>query len=151
MIENDDFKVLEFNARFGDPEAQPLLMRLKSDLVPVLLDCARGELTTAELEWHDRAAVCVVMAASGYPASYPKGDTIEGIDNANAIDGVLVFHAGTASEDGKIVTAGGRVLGVTGWGYDVAAAIETAYSGVKAISWNGAQYRTDIGQKALKR
>jgi len=151
MIENNDFKVLEFNARFGDPEAQPLLLRMKSDLVPVLLDCARGELTTSELEWHDRAAVCVVMAAGGYPASYAKGDVISGLDAANAIDGVKVFHAGTASKNGDIVTAGGRVLGVTGWGDDVAAAIEKAYAGTKVIRWNGAQLRSDIGQKALRR
>ncbi|MDY0189742.1 MAG: phosphoribosylamine--glycine ligase [Desulfuromonas sp.] len=151
MIENNDFKVLEFNARFGDPEAQPLLLRMKSDLVPVLLDCARGELKTGALEWYDRAAVCVVMAAAGYPGSYAKGEVISGIDTANAIDGVKVFHAGTASKDGKIVTAGGRVLGVTGWGNDVAAAIAKAYEGTEVISWNGAQLRSDIGLKALKR
>ena len=151
MIEDDDFKVLEFNARFGDPEAQPLLSRMKSDVVPVLLDCARGELTTKALEWYDRASVCVVMAAGGYPADYAKGDVISGIDDADAIDGVLVFHAGTAEVDGKIVTAGGRVLGVTGWGDDVASAIDKAYEGTQKISWNGAQFRTDIGQKALSR
>jgi phosphoribosylamine--glycine ligase len=151
MIENDDFKVLEFNARFGDPEAQPLLSRMKSDVVPVLLDCARGELTTKALEWYDRASVCVVMAAGGYPADYAKGDVISGIDDADAIDGVRVFHAGTAEVDGKIVTAGGRVLGVTGWGDDVASAIDKAYEGTQKISWNGAQFRTDIGQKALSR
>jgi phosphoribosylamine--glycine ligase len=151
MIENDDFKVLEFNARFGDPEAQPLLMRMKSDLVPVLLDCARGELTTKQLEWYERAAVCVVMAAGGYPASYAKGDAISGIDVANALDGVRVFHAGTAAVNGQIVTAGGRVLGVTGWGDDVAMAIEKAYAGTEVISWSGAQMRSDIGQKALNR
>ncbi len=151
MIENDDFKVLEFNARFGDPEAQPLLMRMKSDVVPVLLDCARGELTTTALEWHDSAAVCVVLASAGYPGSYSKGDVINGIDAANAIDGVHVFHAGTAARDGAIVTAGGRVLGVTGIGADVAAAIETAYAGTRAISWPGMQLRSDIGRKALNR
>ncbi len=151
MIENDDFKVLEFNARFGDPEAQPLLSRMKSDVVPVLLDCARGELTTKALEWYDRASVCVVMAAGGYPADYAKGDIISGIDDANAVDGVRVFHAGTAEVDGNIVTAGGRVLGVTGWGDDVASAIEKAYEGTQKISWNGAQFRTDIGKKALNR
>lgn len=151
MIENDDFKVLEFNARFGDPEAQPLLSRMKSDVVPVLLDCARGELTTRALEWYDRASVCVVMAAGGYPASYAKGDVISGIDEANAIDGVRVFHAGTAEVEGRIVTAGGRVLGVTGWGDDVASAIEKAYQGTQKIRWNGAQFRTDIGRKALNR
>ncbi|EAT14908.1 phosphoribosylamine--glycine ligase [Desulfuromonas acetoxidans] len=151
MIENDDFKVLEFNARFGDPECQPLLSRMKSDVVPVLLDCARGELTTKALEWYDRAAVCVVLAAGGYPASYSKGDVIEGIDAANAVDGVRVFHAGTAEQDGRIVTAGGRVLGVTGWGETVAVAIDKAYEGADKIQWNGMQMRRDIGQKALKR
>jgi len=151
MIENDDFKVLEFNARFGDPECQPLLSRMKSDVVPVLLDCARGELTTKALEWYDRAAVCVVLAAGGYPASYSKGDVIEGIDAANAVDGVRVFHAGTAEQDGRIVTAGGRVLGVTGWGETVAVAIDKAYEGADKIQWHGMQMRRDIGKKALNR
>jgi phosphoribosylamine--glycine ligase len=151
MINGDDFKVLEFNARFGDPEAQPLLCRMKSDVVPVLRDCARGELNVSTLEWYERAAVCVVLAAAGYPGSYPKGDVISGIDAANAIDGVQVFHAGTAVQNGKIVTAGGRVLGVTGWADTIAAAIDKAYAGVEKISWNGMQMRRDIGQKALKR
>ena len=151
MIDGDDVKVLEFNARFGDPEAQPLLCRMKSDLVPVLRDCARGELQISELEWYERAAVCVVLASGGYPGSYAKGDEITGIEAANAIDGVHVFHAGTALQDGKIVTAGGRVLGVTGWDEDIQAAINKAYSGVEKISWNGMQLRRDIGQKALRR
>lgn len=151
MINGDDFKVLEFNARFGDPEAQPLLCRMKSDVVPVLRDCARGELNVSTLEWYERAAVCVVLAAVGYPGSYPKGDVISGIEAANAIDGVQVFHAGTAVQNGKIVTAGGRVLGVTGWADTIAAAIDKAYAGVEKISWNGMQMRRDIGQKALKR
>jgi phosphoribosylamine--glycine ligase len=151
MINGDDFKVLEFNARFGDPEAQPLLCRMKSDVVPVLRDCARGELNVSTLEWYERAAVCVVLAAAGYPGSYPKGDVISGIEAANAIDGVQVFHAGTAVQNGKIVTAGGRVLGVTGWADTIAAAIDKAYAGVEKISWNGMQMRRDIGQKALKR
>ena len=111
----------------------------------------RGELTTKALEWYDRAAVCVVLAAGGYPAGYSKGDVIEGIDAANAVDGVRVFHAGTAEQDGKIVTAGGRVLGVTGWGETVAAAIDKAYEGADKIQWNGMQMRRDIGRKALKR
>jgi phosphoribosylamine--glycine ligase len=150
MINGDDFKVLEFNARFGDPEAQPLLCRMKSDVVPVLRDCARGELNISALEWYERAAVCVVLAAAGYPGSYPKGDVISGIHAANAIDGVQVFHAGTAAQNGDIVTAGGRVLGVTGWADTIAAAIDKAYAGVEKISWNGMQMRRDIGQKALK-
>ncbi|MDY0211567.1 MAG: phosphoribosylamine--glycine ligase [Desulfuromonadaceae bacterium] len=150
MIEADDFKVLEYNARFGDPEAQPLLCRMKSDLVPVLRACARGELTVSELEWHDRAAVCVVLAASGYPDAYPKGDEIHGIDAANALDGVQVFQAGTALHNGKIVTAGGRVLGVTGWAETIEAAIQKAYAGADMVSWDGMQMRRDIGQKALR-
>lgn len=150
MIDGDDFKVLEYNARFGDPEAQPLLCRMKSDLVPVLHACARGELTLSALEWHDRAAVCVVLAAAGYPDSYPKGDEIHGIDAANALDGVQVFQAGTALLDGRIVTAGGRVLGVTGWDETIEAAIQKAYAGADLISWNGMQMRRDIGQKALR-
>jgi phosphoribosylamine--glycine ligase len=151
MIDGDNFKVLEFNARFGDPEAQPLLCRMKSDLVPVLQACARGELNVSALEWYERAAVCVVLAAGGYPGSYPKGDEISGIDAANAIDGVHVFHAGTAAQGGHIVTAGGRVLGVTGWDDTIEAAIAKAYAGAAKISWDGMQMRRDIGQKARKR
>lgn len=151
MIKDGELKVLEFNARFGDPETQPLLARLKSDLVPVLLACARGDLSGIELEWHDKAAVCVVMAAGGYPGAYEKGLPIDGLEAAAAIDGVTVFHAGTTEKDGRVVTAGGRVLGVTGLGSTVAEAIETAYKGVKAISWPKVHYRSDIGRKALNR
>ena len=151
MIKGSEIKVLEFNARFGDPEAQPLLARLKSDLVPVLLACARGKLAGVELKWHDKAAVCVVMASGGYPASFEKGVEIRGLEEAEKIDDLVVFHAGTAARDGKVVTSGGRVLGVTGLGATVAAAIERAYEGVRAISWERAHYRTDIGKKALGR
>ena len=151
MIKDGELKVLEFNARFGDPETQPLLARLKSDIVPVLLACARGDLSNVELEWHDKAAVCVVMAAGGYPGPYEKGLPIAGLEAAAAIDDLTVFHAGTAGKDGHVVTAGGRVLGVTGLGSTVAEAIETAYKGVKAISWPKVQYRSDIGRKALNR
>jgi phosphoribosylamine--glycine ligase len=151
MIKNGEIKVLEFNARFGDPETQPLLARLKSDIVPVLLACADGDLSGIELEWHDKAAVCVVMASGGYPGSYEKGLAIEGLDQAAAIDDLVVFHAGTASKDGRVVTAGGRVLGVTGLGATVAEAIDKAYSGVRAIAWPGVHYRSDIGRKALNR
>jgi len=151
MIKDGQVKTLEFNARFGDPECQPLLMRLKSDLVPVLLACARGDLSGIELEWHDQAAVCVVMASGGYPGDYAKGFPIEGLDRAAAIDDLVVFHAGTAEQGGHIVNSGGRVLGVTGRGPTVAAAIAKAYQGVKAIRWEGAHYRTDIGRKALSR
>lgn len=151
MIKDGELKVLEFNARFGDPETQPLLARLKSDLVPVLLACARGDLSGVELEWHDKAAVCVVMAAGGYPGDYAKGQVIEGLDAAAGIEDLTVFHAGTVLQDGKVVTAGGRVLGVTGLGTTVAEAIERAYQGVKAISWPKVHYRSDIGRKALNR
>jgi len=151
MIKNGQVKTLEFNARFGDPECQPLLMRLKSDLVPVLLACARGDLAGIELEWHDQAAVCVVMASGGYPGDFAKGFPIDGLEQAAAIDDLVVFHAGTAQQGGRFVNSGGRVLGVTGRGPTVAAAIAKAYQGVRAITWQGAHYRTDIGRKALTR
>uniref|UniRef100_A0A831XF29 Phosphoribosylamine--glycine ligase n=1 Tax=Geobacter metallireducens TaxID=28232 RepID=A0A831XF29_GEOME len=151
MINGGDVKVLEFNARFGDPECQPLLMRMKSDIVPVLLGVARGDLSGIAIEWHDKAAVCVVMAAGGYPGDYRKGDEIRGLDEAAAIDDLYVFHAGTAARDGKVVTAGGRVLGVTGLGATVREAIDRAYRGVGKICWEGVHFRKDIGAKALKR
>jgi phosphoribosylamine--glycine ligase len=151
MIKDGELKVLEFNARFGDPETQPLLARLKSDIVPVLLACADGDLSGIELEWHDKAAVCVVMAAGGYPGAYEKGLPIEGLDHVAAIDDLVVFHAGTARKDDRVVTAGGRVLGVTGLGATVAEAIDKAYAGVRAIDWPGVHYRSDIGRKAMNR
>jgi len=151
MIRGEEIKVLEFNARFGDPEAQPLLARLRSDLVPVLLACARGNLAGVSLEWRDEAAVCVVMASGGYPGSFEKGIEIEGLGRAEKIRDLMVFHAGTAAREGKVVNAGGRVLGVTGRGATVAEAIDKAYAGVRAITWKGVHYRTDIGKKALGR
>ncbi|CAG0970322.1 phosphoribosylamine---glycine ligase [Geobacteraceae bacterium] len=151
MINGSDVKVLEFNARFGDPECQPLLMRMKSDIVPVLLGVAKGDLSGVAIEWYDKAAVCVVMAAGGYPGDYRKGDDIRGLDEAAAIDDLYVFHAGTAAKDGKVVTAGGRVLGVTGLGTTVKEAIDRTYQGVGRICWDGVQFRKDIGAKALKR
>jgi len=151
MIDNGRLKVLEFNARFGDPEAQPLLMRMKSDIVPVLLACARGNLEGQALEWHDKAAVCVVMASGGYPDSYEKGLEISGLEKAAGIDDLMVFHAGTQEKDGRICNSGGRVLGVTGLGTTIAEAIEKAYSGVRCITWKNVLYRTDIGQKALRK
>lgn len=151
MIKDGQTKVLEFNVRFGDPECQPLLSRLKSDLVPVLLACAREELDQVKLEWHDKAAVCVVMTSGGYPGEFVKGHVIEGLDQAAAIEDLVVFHAGTKEVDGRIVNNGGRVLGVTGLGKDVAAAIDKAYAGVAAIRWQDVHVRTDIGKKALGR
>lgn len=151
MINGNDVKVLEFNARFGDPECQPLLMRMKSDIVPVLLGVARGDLSGVAVEWQDKAAVCVVMAAGGYPGDYRKGDVIRGLSEAAAIDDLYVFHAGTAEKNGAVVTSGGRVLGVTGLGTTVKEAIDRAYEGVGKIVWDGVQFRSDIGAKALKR
>ncbi len=150
MIEDDTAKVLEFNCRFGDPEAQPLLMRLKSDIVPVLEAIADGDLSGIELEWDPRAAVCVVMAARGYPKSYKKGLEISGLEKAAEIPDTVVFHAGTKSSGGKIVTNGGRVLGVTSAGDTIAEAIDRAYSTVELIQWEGVHYRKDIGMKALE-
>ncbi len=151
MIDDGRVKTLEFNARFGDPECQPLLMRLKSDIVPVLLAVANGDISGIELEWHDQAAVCVVMASAGYPGDYRKGDAITGLDRAAKIDGLMVFHAGTAVREGALVTNGGRVLGVTALGRSVSDAISLAYQGVTTINWDGAHYRSDIGKKALER
>ncbi len=151
MIKDGKPRVVEYNARFGDPEAQPLLMRMKSDIVPVLQACARGDLRQDSIEWHDKAAVCVVMASGGYPAAYAKGFGITGLEDAAALEDVMVFHAGTGFDDGKIVNTGGRVLGVTGLGSTVAAAIACAYLAVDKIEWTGAQYRRDIGRKALNR
>jgi len=151
MVKDGEVKTLEFNARFGDPECQPLLMRMKSDLVPLLLAVAEGDLSKHAIEWHDQAAICVVLAAEGYPGDYPKGDEITGIEAAEAVGEVTVFHAGTAEQEGHIVTSGGRVLGVTALGSSVADAIERAYQGVSRISWRGMQFRKDIGQKAIGR
>ncbi len=151
MIDGGRVKTLEFNARFGDPECQPLLMRLKSDIIPVLLGVANGDISGIELEWHDQAAVCVVMASGGYPGDYRKGDVIQGLDAAAAISDLVVFHAGTGKLGVDFVTSGGRVLGVTGRGPTVAAAIAKAYEGVLSITWDGVHYRKDIGRKALGR
>ncbi len=151
MIDGEQVKTLEFNARFGDPECQPLLMRMKSDIVPVLLAVAEGDISGIEIEWHDQATVCVVMASGGYPGDYRKGDVIHGLERAAQIPDLVVFHAGTAVRDGAFVTSGGRVLGVTGRGDTVQSAIAKAYEGVRAISWERAHFRTDIGRKALNR
>ena len=150
MITADGPKVLEFNARFGDPETQPIMMRMDSDILPVLEACANGTLDTCSLEWKPGAAVCVVMASEGYPGSYDKGRPISGLDQANALPGVSVFHAGTKQDGDIIVTSGGRVLGVTALGGNVQMAIVKAYQAVGKIKWPGVHYRTDIGQKALK-
>jgi phosphoribosylamine--glycine ligase len=151
MIRDGQVKTLEFNARFGDPECQPLLMRMKSDIVPVLMAVAEGDLGSLSLDWLDKAAVCVVMASEGYPGEYRKADPIEGLAEAAQIENVHVFHAGTALKEGSCVTNGGRVLGVTALGDSVQQAISTAYRAVDCISWKGVQFRRDIGRKALGR
>lgn len=144
-------KVLEFNVRFGDPETQPILVRLKSDLVPALEAVADGRLQETSLEWDDRPAVCVVMASGGYPGSYEKGKPITGLGEVAGMTDVAVFHAGTASADGRLVTNGGRVLGVTALGETVAEAKARAYDAVKKIQFDGAYYRTDIADRAIHR
>jgi phosphoribosylamine--glycine ligase len=151
MIDRDKIKVLEFNARFGDPEAQPLLMRLKNDIVDVMLAIIEEKLSECKLEIDDRAAVCVVMASKGYPGSYKKGMPISGLDKANRMKDVMVFHAGTGKKGKNIVANGGRVLGVTALGDNVENAIKKAYQAVSKINWTGVYSRKDIGQKALKR
>jgi len=151
MIKEEKTKVLEFNARLGDPEAQPLLMRMKSDLVPVLEATIDGNLAQQKIEWEDRASVCVVIASGGYPGSYEKGKAISGLQEAAKVRDTFVFHAGTTLKEGKVVTNGGRVLGVTALGSGIQEAIQRAYEAVAKISWEGAYYRKDIGQKALQR
>jgi len=151
MITAGGPRVLEFNVRFGDPETQPILMRLKSDLLQVMLAVCDGKLDEITLEWDERPAVCVVMAAGGYPGEYEKGKKITGLDEAEQIEDVVVFHAGTAEKDGDIVTNGGRVLGVTAKGNSIADAKARAYSGVDKIKFEGAYCRRDIADKAIRR
>ncbi len=150
MVTKQGPKVLEYNVRFGDPECQPLLMRLKSDLLDVLEATVEGRLEQLPpLQWDPRPAVCVVMASQGYPGDYAKGHTIRGLDDAERLPDVKVFHAGTALADDQIVTAGGRVLNVTALGDTIAQAKLNAYRAVKCIRWPGAWCRKDISDKAL--
>jgi phosphoribosylamine---glycine ligase len=142
--------VIEFNARFGDPEAQVLMMRLESDLLPLLLATIDGTLTRQACRWVDDAAVCVVMASYGYPEAYERGKPIAGVEHAARVPGVAVFHAGTDRQDGRLVTGGGRVLGVTARAPNLRQALDHAYQTVHRISWDGVHYRTDIGRKALR-
>ena len=149
MIKEGEPKVLEFNCRLGDPETQPIFMRMGGDLIPVMDACIDGDLTGVELAWDSRTAVCVVMASHGYPGSYKKGKRIQGLEKVNEMEGVYVFHAGTQVEDEHFVTAGGRVLGVTGLGKGIKEAMEITYQAVAEITWEGVHFRTDIGKKAL--
>ena len=150
MLTNSGPKVLEYNVRMGDPETQPILMRLKSDLLEVMLAVSSGTLDKISLEWDLRPAICVVMSAGGYPGPYENGKEITGIQEANALKDVVVFQAGTKIEDGQLVTNGGRVLGVTALGADLAAAKDRAYEAVALINFDGAYCRKDIAAKALK-
>ncbi|MCP4710499.1 MAG: phosphoribosylamine--glycine ligase [Planctomycetes bacterium] len=143
-------KVLEYNVRFGDPETQPILMRLISDLLEVMLAVCDKRLDKVTLKWNPKPAVCVVMASGGYPDSYEKGKPITGIAEAEKIPGVKVFHAGTKKEDGKLVTSGGRVLGVTALGDTITEAKINAYQAVECIQFDGAYYRNDIADKAIQ-
>lgn len=151
MIEGDRINVLEFNCRFGDPECQPLLLRLKSDLVEVFDSCIDGTLDTIRLVIDPRPSVCVVMASEGYPGKYTTGDEIKGLLKAARVEDVEVFHAGTAAKGKKTLTNGGRVLGVTAIGASIQEAIDKAYEAVQCITWSGCFYRRDIGYRALAR
>ena len=151
MVDKDQINVLEFNTRLGDPETQPILMRLKNDLVPLMEACCDGTLHNHSTQIDPRAAVCVVVSSGGYPGTYETGEEIFGLDAANAIEDTVVFHAGTALKDGKVVTSGGRVLGVTSLGKTVKQAIERAYEACEKLSFTQHFYRKDIGAKALTR
>jgi phosphoribosylamine--glycine ligase len=150
MITADGPKVIEFNCRFGDPETQVVLPRMKTDLITPLLACCSGTLDQVRLEWNEGACVSIVMASGGYPGPYEKGLVISGLDDAE-VGGALVFHAGTALREGEVVTNGGRVLNVTATGDNIPGAIRNAYQAVRQIRFKGAHYRGDIGQKALRR
>lgn len=151
MLTDDGMRVLEFNCRFGDPETQAVLPRLGSDLTPALQACVDGTLTEEMVTWKPDACVSVVMASGGYPGPYEKGQLVEGLDAAEELEGVVVFHAGTKDRNGEIVTSGGRVLGVTALGSDLSTAVDTAYAAVAQIRFDQAQYRTDIAARALSR
>ena len=150
MITKDGPRVLEFNCRFGDPETQPIMMRLRNDLVDVLSAAVDGKLSKVKLNCDNRFALCVVMSSKGYPEDYEKCKEIKGIDEAAKLKDVVVFHAGTAIIDSTLVTAGGRVLGVTAMGVGVKRAINKAYEAVSRIKWEGVHYRKDIGEKAIR-
>ncbi len=149
MLTEKGPRVLEYNVRFGDPETQPIMVRMKSDIVALFQACVNGKLDEATLEWHDEAAVCVIMASGGYPASSEKGVPIHGLDDI-AAEEAIVFHSGTAEKDGEIVTNGGRVLGVTAKDATIKGAIDKAYAAVEKINFDHMQFRRDIGARALQ-
>lgn len=147
MYTKKGMKVIEYNARFGDPETQVILPRLKTDLLDIMLACTNGTLDCINIEWYDNAAVCVILASGGYPVSYTRGYEITGLDEVSKKKNIIVFHAGTDKKEGKIVTSGGRVLGITGIGNTIDEAIKTAYEGVEIVNFNQKHFRTDIGKK----
>ena len=150
MITEDGPKLIEYNARFGDPETQVLLMRLKADLLPALIACADGTLDQINLDWDRSAAICVVMAANGYPAEYKKGTSIKGLQKAGKIEGTQIFHAGTLlNQQGDLIANGGRVLGITSLGEDLTMAQKRAYAAVDLIDWTDGFCRRDIGWRAI--
>jgi len=150
MIKGDRVSVVEFNARFGDPECQPIMMRLKSDLIPLLEATIDGKLDRVQAEWHDDPAVCVVLCAAGYPGAYSQGREIHGLDKLKDWADGFVFHAGTAKDEDRWVTTGGRVLGVTARGKRITDAVKEVYRAIGEISWDGMHYRKDIAHRALK-
>ena len=151
MITKDGPKVIEYNCRFGDPETQVVLPMLDADLYDIFEAIYNHELDKVDIKWHDGSCACVVMASGGYPESYPKGIEMNGLDEKGQVDGCFVYHAGTKlDENGKFLTNGGRVIGVTAKGEDLRQALDNAYAGVAKISFEGAHYRKDIGQRALK-
>lgn len=150
MYTKNGMKVIEYNARFGDPETQVILPRLKTDLLQIMLACTNGTLDKLNIEWYDNAAVCVILASGGYPISYDKGYEISGLEEVSKKKDTIVFHSGTAKKDEKIVTSGGRVLGITGIGNTIDEAIKTAYESVELVDFNKKHFRTDIGKKNYK-
>ena len=150
MVSDGDFKVLEFNCRFGDPEAQAILPLLETDLLDVIEACIEGRLAEMTLQWSALSSVCVVMASGGYPGSYQSGYEISGLEDVSELDGVIVFHAGTRRDRERILTAGGRVLGSTALAKDLRSAVARAYEAVRLIHWQDVIYRRDIGAKALR-
>jgi phosphoribosylamine--glycine ligase len=151
MIDQGVPRVLEFNCRLGDPETQPVLSRLKTDFMDIAMAIAEEKLSTIDIEWKSDPSVCVVISSEGYPGKYKKGEVITGIDKANSLEGAYVFHAGTAFKDDKLVTSGGRVLGVTATGNSISDAQQRAYEAVDKIHFSGMHYRKDIADRALNR
>ena len=149
MLTNDGPKVLEFNSRFGDPETQSLMPRMEGDFAEVLLAAVHGRLEEVHIDWKKEAAICVVLASEGYPDAPLTGAEISGLEEASSTENVVVFHAGTAVKEGKLVTSGGRVLGVTATHQSLAGAYEEAYTAISKIHFDGMQYRHDIAKRAL--